>query len=81
VIVNDLNMYINIIFEEIFFREELYGEELFGDQLLGEELTSGRTDHGRIVFEKNCGERIVWRRIHQEELIICDKSATINTIS
>jgi hypothetical protein len=79
-------MYINIIFEEIFFREELYGEELFGDQLLGdqllgEELTSGRTDHGRIVFEKNCGERIVWRRIHQEELIICDKSATINTIS
>jgi hypothetical protein len=44
-------------------------------------LSSRRTDHGRIVFEKNCRERIVWGRIYREELIIYDKAATIDTIS
>jgi hypothetical protein len=67
--------------EEEFYGEEFHGEELFREELFGEELSSGRIALGkncfleellleRIALEKNCRGRIVWGRIHREELII-----------
>jgi hypothetical protein len=50
--------------EKKLYGVKFYGEEFFGEELFGEELSSGR-----IALGKNCRGRIVWRRIHREELI------------